>query len=91
MEVPVGYEAFYSRHFPLIALKRQHETGKHGFAVQKNRAGTALSQFASVLGPSVAQVLAKHLQQGFVGSERDINFLTVQRNSDTSCFLGFGR
>jgi hypothetical protein len=62
MEVPVGYEAFYSRHFPLIALKRQHETGKHGFAVQKNCASAALSQFAPMLGPGVPQVLAKYFQ-----------------------------
>jgi hypothetical protein len=90
MKVSIRSEAFYRFHFPSIAFDSQHEAREHGLAVQNNGAGTALSEFAPVFGSGVAQILPKHFQQSFVWSKRHINNFAVQRDSNVSCFLGFG-
>src|SRR6267142_3816435 len=80
-------EAFDGQDIPGVALNAKDQAGEHGLAVQKNGARAALSQFTAMLRASVAEILAKDFEESFVGCERDVYLLTVERHSNVRCFL----
>jgi hypothetical protein len=87
MKIPFQSEAFDGQHIPRVALDSEDQAGKHGLAIQKDRAGTALSELTAMLRPGVAEVFAKDFEQRLVGRERDVNLLTVQGYANVRCFL----
>src|SRR5882724_8682961 len=80
-------EAFDGQDIPGVALDAQDQAGEHGLAVQKNGARAALSQFTAMLRAGMAEILAKEFEESFVGRERDVYLLTVERHSNVRCFL----
>src|SRR6267143_6075759 len=84
-------EAFDGQHIPGVALDSKDEAGEDGLAVQNNGARAAFSQFTAVFRAGVAEILAKNFEQSFVGCERDVYLLAVQRHSNVRCFLRRGR
>src|SRR6266850_2552443 len=80
-------EAFDGQDIPGVALNAKDQAGEHGLAVQKNGARAALSQFTAMLRASVAEIFAKDFEESFVGRERDVYLLAVQRHSNVRCFL----
>src|SRR6266849_4764199 len=89
MKVSIFSEALDCQNLLSTAFERQHETGKHGLAVQQNGASPAFSQFTAVLRAGVTEILAQDLQQCFVGCEGDIGVFAVQRESYLCRFLRF--
>jgi len=87
MKTSFQAEAFDGQHIPGAALNSEDQAGEHGLAVQKNGACAALTQFTAVFRASVAEILAKDFEESFVGCERDVYLLTVQRHSNVRCFL----
>src|SRR5438309_10110589 len=89
MKVSVFSEAFHSQYLRSTTLECQHETGKHGLAVEKNGASSAFSQFTAVLRARVTEIFAQYLQQSLVRREGDISFFAVQSESYLCRFLRF--
>ena len=74
-------EAFHRQDLFSTALERQHETGKHGLAVQKNGAGAAFSEFTAMLRACMAEILAQDLQQSLVRCKGGVCLFAVQHES----------
>src|SRR6202045_957962 len=89
MKVPVLSEAFHSQSSRCTPLECQHETGKHGLAVEKNGASSAFSQLTAVLRARVTEIFAQYLQQSLVRREGDIGLFAVQSESYLCRFLRF--
>ena len=70
-------EPFHGQDSPSVALERQHETRKHGLAIQKNRASAAFSQFTSMLRAGMTEILTQDLQQSLIRCEGDVNLFAV--------------
>src|SRR6266850_4636177 len=87
MQSSVQNKAFDGQHLPGGALNSEDQAGEHGLAIQNNGARAALSQFTAVLGAGVAEILAKNFEQSFVGCERDVYLLTIQRHSNVRRLL----
>jgi len=87
MKMPFQTEAFNSEHTPGIALNSEDQAGEHGLAVQKNGARAAFSQFTAVFRAGVTEILAKDFEESFIGCERDVYLLTVERHSNVRCFF----
>src|SRR5882762_5098841 len=80
-------EAFDSQYIPGVAFDSEDQAGEHGLAVQKNGARAAFSQFTAVFRAGVTEILAKDFEESFVGCERDVYLLTVERHSNVRRFL----
>src|SRR6266852_2138341 len=89
MKVSVFSEAFHCQYFCSTTLECQHETGKHGLAVQKNGTSPAFSQFTAVLRARVTEIFTQYLQQSLVRREGDIGLFAVQSESYLCRFLRF--
>src|SRR6266481_8846979 len=89
MKVSIFSEAFDSQYLPSPTLECQHETGKHGLAVEKNGASPAFSQLTAVFRARVTEIFAQYLQQSLVRREGDIGLFAVQSESYLCRFLRF--
>src|SRR5262249_36662222 len=57
---------------------------QHRLAVHQHRAGPALPQLAAVLGAGQREVLAQHLEEGFVDGDDDLALLPVDLEREPS-------
>ncbi len=65
-------KSFNGRNGVTVRLNREDETGIDGFAVEDDRAGTAVTHLASLLCPCEAQILPDHLGKGPAGLDQKI-------------------
>src|SRR3989449_1641909 len=70
-------ESFDRDDRPILALEGEDQARELRPAVEQHRAGAALPQFAAVLGPGQAEVLAQDLEERLVRREGDLLGLAV--------------
>jgi hypothetical protein len=63
VQLPVLGQPFDSRHFPALALCRQHQARNDALAVEQNRASPARPLVTAFLGTGQVQVLAQRIEQ----------------------------
>src|ERR1700741_3389843 len=86
MKLAFRDQPFDREYLPSIALKRQHQAGKHRLSIEKDGASSALSELAPMLSACVSQVLAQNFQQRFIRSKGDIGAFAVQGKSNLRSF-----
>src|SRR5262249_34372218 len=91
MERRASREALHGLDRAAVALDRERETGKERHAVHEHRAGAALAELATVLGPGEPQILAQHLEQGLVRRERRLERLAIDAYGDVDVAADVGR
>src|SRR5262245_36704895 len=90
MERRASREALHGLDRAAVALDREREAGKERHAVHEHRAGAALAELATVLGPGEPQVLAQHLEQGLVRRERRLERLAIDAHGDVDVAADVG-
>src|SRR5437868_5048802 len=89
---PLG-EAFDGDDFGTVRLRREHQTGTRGFAVQQDRAGAADSVLAARMRAGEPEVLAQEVDQKFsrlalpgagLPVDREMEFQELRHRRDLS-------
>ena len=91
IESAIGAKAFHRQDFSSTAFQRKNQARKYGLAIQKNGARAAFPQLTAMLRACVAEVFAQNFQQRLVWGEGDVDFLTIQCESDLARPLRFNR
>jgi hypothetical protein len=91
MEMAFQAQPFDSQDGSGVAFNTEDQAGEHGFAVEKNGASAALTEFAAVFRAGVAEIFPKEFEQSFIRGEGNVNLFAIERHAKVRSFLGFGR
>src|SRR5215831_13738840 len=69
-------------HIAAFGVESERKTREYRLAVDEHGAGAAFAQLAAMFCSSQAEIFAQHFQQSLVWSERDVNWLAVQREAN---------
>src|SRR5579864_120624 len=84
---PAG-QPLHRRDLVSLELHRQGKAAQHRSSVDEHGTGTALPQFAPVLGPGKPQVLAQHLEERLVHRHDQVVVLSVDPEPERRLHAG---
>jgi hypothetical protein len=77
MELAFFSEAFHRQDLFSPALKREHETGKHGLTFEKNGTSPAFTELTAVFRAGVAEIFPQNFEQRLIGRKGNIGLFAV--------------